>query len=134
VAEGTRVISFRPGVHADATRAWAAAHAEQVTQQVQPDLASRAAELAARVADLVSAQYRGGPEPAPSKAPAHTAMEPVSGVPDAPRFEVPTTSLSERTTVRRAMARFTGNSAGSRAGTRRADRDFGVGTRGNRNA
>ena len=113
-AEGTRVMTARPGIEADATRAWEAARAEQAAHQAQPDLASRAAELAARVADMVSAQEVAEP--------------------DATGLEVPTINLSERAeAARRSAARFAANSAGNRVGTRRADREAGVTTRGNRN-
>jgi hypothetical protein len=115
----TRLISTRPGIAADAERAWRSAQAEQATQQAQPDLASRAAALAARVADLVAAQS----PPAADEAPA------------ADRFEVPTTNLTERAdAMRRSAARFAANSARGRVGTRRpADQETGVTTRGNRN-
>jgi hypothetical protein len=102
IAEGTRVMTYRPGLEADATRAWAAARAEEEAQLAQPSLASRASELAARVADLVSTGEDDGP----------------------------TTNLSERAeAIRRSTARFTANSAGSRAAARHEVR---TGTRGNR--
>jgi hypothetical protein len=105
-AVGTRVLNFRPGLEADAARAWQAAQAEEAAHQAQPDLAQRAADLAAQVADLVS-----------------------SGT----RLEMPTMNLSERAeSIRRSAARFSANSAGSRAGARRADREPGVTTQGNR--
>ena len=53
---GTRVLVPRPGMDADAQRAWRAAQAEEATQQARPEVASRVADLAARVADLVSQQ------------------------------------------------------------------------------
>jgi len=114
--EGTRLMSFRPGIEQDATRAWEAARAEEATQQAQPDLASRAAELAARVADMVSQAAQ----------PAEDEDESLS------RFEVPTTNLTERAeAVRRSAARFAANSARNRAGGRRAGRGTGVTSRGN---
>lgn len=54
IAEGTRLIAYRPGRAADAARALMAAKAEEDAQQSEPATASRAAELAARVANLVS--------------------------------------------------------------------------------
>jgi hypothetical protein len=60
----TRVMNFRPGMAADAQRAWQAAQAEEAAQQHRPDLASRAAMLAARVASMVSGAP--GPEPQPT--------------------------------------------------------------------
>jgi hypothetical protein len=54
VDAGTRVLIQRPGIDADAQRAWQAAQAEEATQQARPEVASRVADLAARVADLVS--------------------------------------------------------------------------------
>jgi hypothetical protein len=74
---GTRVIIVRPGLEADAQRAWEAAQAEEATQQARPDLASRAAELAARVASMVSET----PSPAPLS-PAPLSPAPVSPAAD----------------------------------------------------
>ncbi|MEU8657531.1 translation initiation factor 2 [Actinoplanes philippinensis] len=51
---GANGWSDRPGVEADALRAEEAMRAEQDSRQSEPDLASRAASLAARVANLVS--------------------------------------------------------------------------------
>jgi hypothetical protein len=51
---GANEWSDRPGVEADALRAEEAMRAEQDSRQSEPDLASRAASLAARVANLVS--------------------------------------------------------------------------------
>ncbi|MEU4162791.1 translation initiation factor 2 [Actinoplanes sp. NPDC026670] len=51
---GPRDHSDRPGVEADAMRAEEAMRAELDSRQSEPDLASRAASLAARVANLVS--------------------------------------------------------------------------------
>jgi hypothetical protein len=110
----TLVTKTRPGIEADAARAWESAQAQDATHQAQPVLASRAAELAARVADMVSAQE--GPEL--SQAP----------------LDMPTVNLSKRAeAIRRSTARLAANSAGSRAGARRDDREAGVTTRGNRN-
>jgi hypothetical protein len=53
--EGTRVIGSRPGLADDAVRAWRAAVAERRTRQAAPDVASRAARIAARLAELVRA-------------------------------------------------------------------------------
>ena len=53
IAEGTRLI-YRPGMAADAARALMAAKAEEAAQQAEPALASRAADLAARVANLIA--------------------------------------------------------------------------------
>jgi hypothetical protein len=50
-----RIPGYRPGLAADEARALQAAAAEQATHLTQPDLANRAASLAARVASLVSA-------------------------------------------------------------------------------
>jgi hypothetical protein len=51
----TRLPGYRPGLAADEARALQAAAAEQATHRHQPDLASRAADLAARVASFVAA-------------------------------------------------------------------------------
>jgi hypothetical protein len=51
---GSQGHSDRPGMEADALRAEEAMRAEQDSRQSEPDLASRAATLAARVANLVS--------------------------------------------------------------------------------
>ncbi|MEU4424166.1 translation initiation factor 2 [Actinoplanes sp. NPDC024001] len=51
---GNRAYGERPGVEADALRAEQAIRAEQDARYTEPDLASRAASLAARVASLVS--------------------------------------------------------------------------------
>ena len=128
--------SVRPGRDADATRAQLALHAAQIDQ---PDLASRAADLAARVASLVSGGAR--------------LDEPLT------RYETETTNLSaflspsaapldeqqpygdssasdgeraERAEMmRRTAARFAGNSARARNATgRRADDEIGAASRG----
>jgi len=154
VDEGTRLI-YRPGMAADAARALMAAKAEEATQQAEPALASRAADLAARVADLVA--YNAGPEPSqehvetwdftpeawrPASRSRHA--EPRVGddlritpsaqaqITEAERFEVPTTNLLDRAqAIRRTAARMASNAARTRIGTRRADHDTGVSTRGN---
>jgi hypothetical protein len=51
---GPRAYSDRPGLEADALRAEQAQRAEQASRQAEPDLASRASSLAARVANLIS--------------------------------------------------------------------------------
>ena len=52
--ESTRLIAYRPGRAADAARAIMAARAEEDTHHTEPARASWAADLAARVANLVS--------------------------------------------------------------------------------
>jgi hypothetical protein len=136
VGEGaTRVIVPRPGIAADMARALQAAKAEAATQQTQPDLASRAADLAARVASLVSRSAAMDDDAEPA---AHVEQPTVNPAeqPIVNLAEQPTTNLTERAeNIRRAAARFAANSARNRTGGRRtADRDFGVTTRGNRNA
>jgi hypothetical protein len=131
---------------ADMARALQAANAEAATQEAQPHLASRAADLAARVASLVTrsaaldeaaiTEASAAPEPTSPPAPtAHADLE------SAARFdEVSTTNLAERAEIlRRSAARFAANSASSRVGDRRADRDPGItrdlrAPRGHRNA
>ena len=138
--EGTRLLNFRPGIEQDAARAWEAARAEMAAQQSEPDLASRASELAARVADLVSQS----PEPARSEPawsePAWSEWaqpEPAqseSAQSESAQPDMPTDDLTERAeALRRSAARFAANSARSRVGARRPDRESGVSTRGNRN-
>jgi hypothetical protein len=51
---GPRAYSDRPGIEADALRAEEAQRAELASRQAEPDLASRASSLAARVANLIS--------------------------------------------------------------------------------
>ena len=132
---GTRLISYRPGLAADAARALMAAKAEEAAQAAEPDTASRAADLAARVANLVTRIAELDDDPAPaggrSPYPGPRHAEPTGAEPD--RFEVPTTNLAARAeAVRRTAARMASNSASFRAGSRRADREPGVSTRGNR--
>ncbi|MET0495645.1 MAG: translation initiation factor 2 [Actinoplanes sp.] len=147
-----RLPGYRPGLAADEARALQAAAAEEETQLAQPDLASRAADLAARIANLVSATEENPVLPAPAKAalpPQPPAGQvpaprqgPVAGQLPAPvrrsaadQFPVsdgPTTDLTARAeSVRRAAARFAANSANSKA-ARRSDREVGSTTRGNR--
>lgn len=106
-----RLPGYRPGMAADEARALQAAAAEEATQLAEPDLASRAADLASRVAHLV-------------------AGEPESAV---DRSDQPTTDLTARAErVRRAAARFAANSAKGKNETRRPDQEIGTTTRGNR--
>jgi hypothetical protein len=85
IAEGTRLINYRPGRAADAARALMAAKAEQATQQAEPALASRAADLASRVANLIA---RSAAEPEPETV---VVPEEGSGTPRfAPEREAPT--------------------------------------------
>jgi hypothetical protein len=120
IGAGTRVLAPRPGLAADAQRAWQAAQAEEATQQTRPEIASRVADLAARVASLVSES-----DPPLTLAEMDTVEE--------NRFDAPGTHLAERAdTLRRSAARFTANAGRSRPGTRRSDRDPGVTSRGNR--
>jgi hypothetical protein len=125
IGEGaTRVISLRPGVAADLARARRAAKADAATQEAEPDQASRAADLAARVASLVSRSTTPDDD-------AVTA-DPEPPVPSAERFEVSTPNPAERSeSARRSAARFTANSARTRATVRRVDQ--GTSTRGTRN-
>jgi hypothetical protein len=137
---------------ADMARALQAANAEAATQEAQPHLASRAADLAARVASLVTrsaaldeaaiTEATAAPEPtappSPTAPPAPTAHADLESA--APFDEVSTTNLAERAEIlRRSAARFAANSASSRVGDRRADRDPGItrdlrAPRGHRNA
>jgi hypothetical protein len=104
---GTRVLVPRPGMDADAERAWRAAQAEEATQQARPEVASRLADLAARVADLVSQQ------PLPL-----SEMDTVEDVVPTERAEW----------ARRSAARFTANAGRGRP----AHHHPGVTSRGNR--
>jgi hypothetical protein len=79
---GTRVMIVRPGLEADAQRAWEAAQAEEATHQARPDLASRAATLAARVASMVS-ETSGPAQASPAQtSPAQTSPAQTSPAPD----------------------------------------------------
>ena len=105
-----RLPGYRPGLAADEARALQAAAAEEATSLTQPDLASRAADLAARVASLVSATEE-----------------------QAVIADEPTTDLSARArAVRRAAARFAANSAKGKAAVRRSEPEIGSTSRGNR--
>jgi hypothetical protein len=104
---GTRVVVTRPGIDADAQRAWRAAQAEEATQQTRPEVASRVADLAARVADLVSQEPLVLSE-----------MDTVEDVVPTERAEW----------ARRSAARFTANAGRSRPGHHHP----GVTSRGNR--
>jgi hypothetical protein len=114
-ASGTslRLPGYRPGLAADEARALQAAAAEQATHVHQPDLASRAADLAARVASLVSAAEDQATQ--------------------ADLSDEPTADLTARAAaVRRAVARFAANSAKSKGGPRRAGPEIGTTSRGRR--
>jgi hypothetical protein len=111
VGAGTRVLIPRPGMAADAQRAWQAAQAEEATQQARPEVASRVADLAARVAELVSR------DPVP--------LSEMDMLEEA----VPTTNLTDRAeSLRRSAARFAANAGRSRPGSRHP----GLTSRGNR--
>ena len=117
-AEGARPGTYRPGREADAARALMAAKAEEATAQAEPHLASRASDLAARVASMVS---RSGID-----------AEPVD-VPLGPdHVDPPPTELSGRAeAVRSTAARMAANSVRNRIGGWHAERESGVPTRGN---
>lgn len=119
-----RLSGYRPGLAADEARALQAAAAEQDTQLTQPDLASRAASLAARVADLVAAAEA---EEAQWAEQAQLAEAPAADSSDDPTTDL--TARAER--VRRTAARFAANSAQSKAGARRSENDPGSTIRGN---
>jgi hypothetical protein len=149
--EGTRLMSIRPGIAQDAARAWEAARAEAAAQQAEPDLAFRASELAARVANLVSqSPDRTETEHAQPESSQPESNQPGSNQPESGQHEqdqheqdhaewlahseMPTTNLTERAeAARRSAARFAANSARGRVGPRRPDRETGVTSRGNRN-
>ena len=128
IGEGaTRVISVRPGIAADMARALQAAKAEAATQESEPDLASRAADLAARVASLVS----GATENAAAESYPATDRNADEGIPAAGGREPATVrvDLSARAeSIRRTAARFAGNSARMK----NQPRDVGAISRGNR--
>jgi hypothetical protein len=159
---GTRLAGYRPGLAADAARALMAAKAEEVAHVTEPDTAYRAADLAARVASLVSriSEPAAPSEPAswspdggrtapeqdrdsfyPGARPAEQDRDTYPGprhaesrtAADVERFEAPTPNLATRAeAVRRTAARMAANSARNRGGTRRADREPGVSTPGDR--
>jgi len=98
-----RLSVHRPGLAADEARALQAAAAEEAVHQQDPDLASRAAELAARVANLVS------------------------GAEGIDRSDEPTRDLAARAErVRRAAARFAANSGRGKTPVRRPEREPGT--------
>lgn len=121
----------RPGLEADAQRARQAAQAEEATQQNWPDVASRAAELAARVASLVSRTVDTPPNPEPAPAtPGLPGRDAAAQHP--PTARDPQPSADERADwLRQSSARFGANSARGRAaaptwepdGTRPANRN-----------
>jgi hypothetical protein len=149
----TRLAGYRPGLAADEARALQAAAAEQATHLTQPDLASRAADLAARVASLVSAAEDENvaqqttywtPQPqaehwSAEQQEGEWPAEPQAADQPAPEqalelSESPTTDLTDRAAAaRRAAARFAANSARGKAGMRRPDREIGSTSRGNQN-
>jgi hypothetical protein len=119
-----RLPGHRPGLAADEARALQAAAAEEATNLTQPDLASRAADLAARVASLVAATSDEADEElaAADQAAADRALE-----------DGPTTDLTAKSAnVRRAAARFAANSAKGKAAVRRSEPEIGSTSRGNR--
>ena len=102
-ADTVRLSVHRPGLAADEARALQAAAAEEAVHQEHPDLASRAAELAARVADLVSAAE------------------------EVDRSDEPTRDLAARAErVRRTAARFAANSGKGKTPVRRPEREPGT--------
>jgi hypothetical protein len=146
-----RLPGYRPGLAADEARALQAAAAEQATHVNQPDLASRAADLAARIASLVStaddraaeqavadraAEDRAAEQAAADRAAAEqaaAAAEHARAVEEADLSEVPTTDLTARAAhVRRAAARFATNAAKGKSGVRRPEPEIGSNTRGQR--
>ncbi|GAA3904466.1 translation initiation factor 2 [Actinoplanes auranticolor] len=135
-----RLPGNRPGLAADEARALRAAAAEQATHVNQPDLASRAADLAARIASLVStADDRAADQAVADRAAAEqaaaerAAAERVRAVEEVDLSEVPTTDLTARAAhVRRAAARFATNAAKGKAGVRRPEPEIGSNTRGQR--
>jgi hypothetical protein len=144
VGEGpTRVITVRPGMAADHARAQLAAEAEAATQATEPELASRAADIAAQLADLMS---RPAPDEEPAR-PARPAPEQDQARPSRPAPEneparrpsprhsddgptrrlnlsagaEETTDLTERAeVVRRMAARVAANSGRHKTVTRRS--------------
>jgi hypothetical protein len=141
-----RLPGYRPGLAADEARALQAAAAEQATHVNQPDLASRAADLAARIASLVStAEEQAAEQAVADRAAAEraaaaaraaaeqAAAERARAEEEADLSEVPTTDLTARAAnVRRAAARFATNSAAGKAGVRRPDPEIGSTSRGQR--
>jgi hypothetical protein len=153
-AEGTRQIKHRPGLAADAVRAMMAAQAELAAQQEEPDRASRAAELAARVADLVSQSAReswaaasaDARESRPAQSADHRERQPAEtdsadAVPEPPEppparpdqmRNMPTLNLAERAkAARRTAARMAANAARNRTPARHTNRNSDASPRGN---
>ncbi|MEU8229296.1 translation initiation factor 2 [Actinoplanes sp. NPDC048967] len=155
-----RLPGHRPGLAADEARALQAAAAEQATHVNQPDLASRAAELAARIANLVStAEEQAADQAAADRAAAdqaaaervaadqaaaervaaaersaaeQAAAERARAEEETDLSEVPTTDLTARAAHVRRAARFTTNSAAGKAGARRPEPEIGSTSRGQR--
>ncbi|GGQ39803.1 hypothetical protein [Couchioplanes azureus] len=147
VGGGTgRLPGYRPGRAADEARALQAAAAEQAAHQTEPDLASRAASLAARVAHLVAAglpegtgddrssehpphqpvtqHHAGDHHDADHHAGDHHARDHHAG--DQPAADQPTTDLADRAErIRRTAARFAANSAKVTAPAHRAEHESG---------
>jgi hypothetical protein len=119
VGEGpTRMITVRPGLAADLARAQQAAEAEAATHETEPEQASRAADLAARVADLVSRTEPDPEQPAPAK-PRHARPTPTQPVENSERFQE-TTNLAERAeALRRINSRLAANSGRHKTATNR---------------
>ncbi|MCA2213392.1 translation initiation factor 2 [Jidongwangia harbinensis] len=139
--DGTRPPRHRPGLAADMVRAVLAAEAELAAQQAEPDQASRAAELAARVAALVSQSPADSwPEPPADHQPARPA-EDRSAPPVAHRERqraadqlrnAPTLNLTERAkAIRRTAARMAANAARNRTPGRHTNRNSEARARGN---
>jgi hypothetical protein len=132
VGQTTRLINYRPGRAADAARQLLAVRAEQEAEKVEPEVASRAADLAARIADMVSQD--GGPAPRHShQGHAEPRLDDVDIDLDSPvdsDSEV-TTNLADRADrIRRTAARMAANSARWKVGIRR---ETGLSTRGGQN-
>ncbi|ROP32177.1 translation initiation factor 2 [Couchioplanes caeruleus] len=131
-----RLPGYRPGRAADEARALQAAAAEQAAHQAEPDLASRAASLAARVADLVSGMTAetGAGHSTEHPPPAQQAHQPSLHPPtphqpaaDQPATDQPATDLADRAErVRRTAARFAANSAKLKAPAHRAEHESGT--------
>ena len=118
-----RMRSGRPGLDADAVRAHRAHGVEVAADSTQPDLASRAAELAARVANLVS----GGVGP---DGPFQTETTNLSAFLD-PTPAQPVDPAERAEQIRRTAARLAANSARARSTVlRRSEDDLGANTPG----
>jgi hypothetical protein len=113
----------RPGLEAHADRARRASQSEEARQQSRPDLAWRASEIAARVADMVSrsADPYARREAEPNAQ--HEAEAKADADPEWAADE-PTADQTERAErLRRSAVRFNGNSARGRAGAPAWDAD-----------